>query len=106
MERCNVFCFVDDMIMLGEYQIGNNIKPLVPTTVSSVVQYGTSRLELVMKQRVNPSSTASFILLKAFRITLLESSIMFGSKVNVAFCFLIKVKWNKVTRITVSVILF
>ncbi|KAK2414125.1 purple acid phosphatase [Trifolium repens] len=31
----------------GEYQIGYNIKPLDPKTVSSVVQYGTSKFELV-----------------------------------------------------------
>jgi len=47
MERCYVFCFVDVVIMLGEYQIGNNIKPLDPKTVSSVVRYGTSGFELV-----------------------------------------------------------
>jgi hypothetical protein len=35
------------MIILGEYQIGYNIKPLDPKTVSSVVQYGTSKFELV-----------------------------------------------------------
>lgn len=34
------------MIILGEFQIGYNIKPLDPKTVASVVHYGTSRFEL------------------------------------------------------------
>jgi len=39
------------MIKPGEFQIGLDIKPLDPKTVSSVVQYGTSRFELVHEAR-------------------------------------------------------
>ncbi|XP_014496525.1 purple acid phosphatase 15 [Vigna radiata var. radiata] len=35
----------------GEFQIGFDIKPLDPKTVSSVVQYGTSRFDLVHEAR-------------------------------------------------------
>lgn len=39
------------MIITGEFQIGFDIKPLDPKTVSSVVQYGTSRFDLVHEAR-------------------------------------------------------
>lgn len=32
--------------LAGEFQIGNNIKPLNPNTVASVVRYGRSRVPL------------------------------------------------------------
>ena len=41
----------DDVIITGEFQIGFDIKPLDPQTVSSVVQYGTSRFDLVHEAR-------------------------------------------------------
>jgi len=44
-------CFDGDMIITGEFQIGFDIKPLDPKTVSSVVQYGTSRFDLVHEAR-------------------------------------------------------
>lgn len=43
--------FDGDMIIPGEFQIGLDIKPLDPNTVSSVVKFGTSRFEIVHEAR-------------------------------------------------------